>query len=129
MSDTFNMSGDFRGSVINVKSTLQNVQQTIGEMRGADQGDQEQLQKLVGQLSDELQNSPAASKEQVDALVAMVQQLVDQARAPQPNHTMVQITAEGLKQAAKNLAGVLPSVLPMAVQIADVVGKIISGAR
>ena len=36
MSDRFEMSGDFRGAIVNIKSTLSNVQQSIGDIRSQD---------------------------------------------------------------------------------------------
>ena len=38
-----------------------------------------------------------------------------------------QISVAGLKQAAQNIAAVLPNVLPIAMQIADAVRKIVGG--
>ena len=37
MADRINLSGDFRGSIINIKSTLTNVQQSVGDIRTDDQ--------------------------------------------------------------------------------------------
>jgi hypothetical protein len=42
---------------------------------------------------------------------------------------MIQITGEGLKQAAKNLLDVTPMVISIATQIVLAVGKIAGGAR
>ena len=36
MGDKFDLSGDFRGSIVNIKSELKNVQQTVGEINTAD---------------------------------------------------------------------------------------------
>jgi len=52
---------------------------------------------------------------------------VEQATKAQPNKMLVQISAVGLKQAAQNIAAVLPTVLPIATQIADVLQKMIGG--
>jgi hypothetical protein len=34
MSDTFNLSGDFRGAILNINSTLRNVTQTVNTLPG-----------------------------------------------------------------------------------------------
>jgi hypothetical protein len=48
--------------------------------------------------------------------------MVEQASAEKPNKTMLQITGEGLKKAAENIADVLPTVLEIATKIVAVIG-------
>ena len=50
---------------------------------------------------------------------------MEAAKTEKPNKTMVQITGAGLKQAAQNLADVLPAVVTIAGQIALTVAKMI----
>ena len=90
-------SGDFRGANvnINIKSTLTNVQQSVGQIRTDDEASRKELGKLIAQLSET------------------------------PNKTMVKITAEGLKQAAQNLADVMPVVATIAGHIALTVIRLI----
>ncbi len=125
MADRINLSGDFRGSIINIKSTLTNVQQSVGEIRTDDQNARKELEKLIGQLSEALQNVPEKSREQAEAVAETAKALVDTAKAEKPNKTMLQITAEGLKQAAQNLAEVMPAVVTIAGQITLTVAKLI----
>ncbi|HSB02250.1 MAG TPA: hypothetical protein VLE49_16490 [Anaerolineales bacterium] len=125
MPDRYTMSGDFRGAIINIKSTLTNVQQSVGEIRTDDQNARRELEKLVGQLSEALQKVPEGRQEQAQAVAETAKVLVDTAKAEKPNKTMVKITGEGLKQAAQNLAEVMPVVVTIAGQIALTVAKII----
>ena len=125
MADRINLSGDFRGSIINIKSTLTNVQQSVGEIRTEDETARKQLEKLIGQLSEALQNVPEKNQEQAEAVAETAKALVDTAKAEKPNKTMLQITAEGLKQAAQNLAEVMPAVVTIAGQITLTVAKLI----
>ena len=125
MGDRFNLTGDFRGSFINLKSRLENVQQSVGEIHSDDEEARKELQKLIQQLSEALEKAPKEQKEQVEAVAETAKVLVDQAKGEKPNKTMIQITGEGLKQAAKNVAEVLPSVLPIAMQIVAAVGKLV----
>jgi hydroxypyruvate isomerase len=126
MADEFNMSGNFQGALINIKSTLSNVQQSVGAMPTGDAGARTELTNLIQQLSDELQKLPAEQQEYAQALAETTQALVDAAKQQKPNPTMVQITSDGLLKAAKNLATVAPVVLPLASQIVEVVSKIIA---
>jgi uncharacterized caspase-like protein len=119
--DQFNMSGNFSGANVNIKSTLTNVSQSIGAAPHGDAATKAQLQQLIEQLNAELQKVPAAQSSEAEAVAETAKAAIEQATKAQPNKTLVQISAEGLKQAAQNLAAVLPTVLPIATQIADTV--------
>jgi methyl-accepting chemotaxis protein len=125
MADRINLSGDFRGSIINIKSTLTNVQQSVGEIHTNDQTARKELEKLIGELSEALQKVPEKSQEHAEAVAETAKALVDTAKAEKPNKTMMQITGEGLKQAAKNLADVMPTVVTIASQIVLTVAKLV----
>lgn len=115
--DTFNMSGDFRGANVNIKSRLTNVQQTIGKLPNADDAAKAELQQLVAQLNDALQQAPEDKAEEAEAVAQMAETLVETANSEKPNKMMLQITGEGLKKAAENIAAVMPTVLGIATQI------------
>ncbi len=127
MADQFNMSGDFRGAIINIKSTLTNVQQSVGEISTDDESARKELEKLIEQLSEALQKIPVEKQEQAQAVAETAKALVDTAKAEKPNQTMLQITGEGLKQAAQNLAEVMPTVVTIAGQIVMAVSKLAVG--
>jgi hypothetical protein len=124
MADRFNMSGDFRGAIINIKSTLTNVQQSVGDIRTSDETSRKELESLIGQLSEVLQNVPAEHQEEAQAVAETAKVLVDTAKAEKPNKTMLQISGEGLRQAAQNLAEVMPTVLTIAGQIVMTITKL-----
>ena len=124
MADRFNLSGDFRGAIVNIKSTLTNVQQSVGEIRTSDEMARKELEQLIGQLSEALQKAPVEHQEQAQAVAETAKVLVDSAKAEKPNKTMLQISGEGLKQAAQNLADVMPAVVGIAGQIVLTVAKL-----
>lgn len=124
MADRFNMSGDFRGAIINIKSTLTSVQQSVGEIHTTDETARKELETLIGQLSETLQKVPVENQEQAQAVAETAKVLVDTAKAEKPNKTILQISGEGLKQAAQNLAGVMPTVVSIAGQIVMTVAKL-----
>ena len=123
--DTFNLSGDFRGANVNVKSKLEKVQQTIGALPHADEAAKAELQQLISQLNDALQEAPEDKAEEVEAVAQMAETLVDAASSEKPNKMMVQITGEGLKKAAENVAAVMPTVLVIATQIVTAVANLV----
>jgi hypothetical protein len=125
MGDTFTMSGDFRGAILNIKSTLTGVTQTIGQMTGADEETKAALTALVDRLNEALQQAPPEVEEEAEAVAETAKALVEQAAADKPNKTMIRITGEGLKQAAQQVAAVMPTVVAIAAQIVAAVGKFV----
>lgn len=124
MGDKFNLSGDFRGAVLNIKSTLTNVQQSIGEIPSTDESTKQELESLVEAMKQALEAAPADKQEEAQAVAESAKMLVETAKAEKPNRTMIEITGEGLKKAAQNLAEVMPSVVSIATQIVVAVMKI-----
>jgi len=127
MGDQFNLSGDFRGSIINLKSTLRDVQQTAGMIPGASDDERAQLQDLIARLMTELEKVPPEKKEDVEAVALTATSLVEQVKGEKKNKMLVKITGEGLKEAANNLASLLPSLLPIVTQMVTVVTKMSGG--
>src|SRR5215203_5600816 len=125
MADRIDMSGDFRGAIINIKSTLTNVQQSVGDIRTDNLKARDELEKLIGQLSEALQKVPAGQEENAEAVAETARALIDTAKAEKPNKTMIQVTAQGLKLAAQNLAEFMPTVVTLATQIAVTVSNLI----
>lgn len=111
------MSGDFRGSIVNAKSTLDKVIQSIGANPNLASADEEKLVELVTQLQQELEKTPEGHDEETQVVAELVQDLTDKSKEEKPNRKILEIKGENLKQAAKNLAEVMPTVLTIATQI------------
>ena len=47
MGDQFNLPGDFRGAILNIRSTLRNVQQYVNEIHTENVGAREELAQLI----------------------------------------------------------------------------------
>lgn len=124
MGDQFNMSGDFRGAVLNIKSKLENVTQTINTMTGGEPSEKAELQRLLQQLSETLQKVPQEHTENAEAVAETARILVEMASQEKPNKTMIKLSGDSLKQAAQNLAVVMPAVLGIATQIVDTITKL-----
>jgi hypothetical protein len=124
--DTFNMSGDFRGAFVNIKSRLENVSQTIGTLPDGDPSTKAELERLVEELNEALQQVPPDKAEDAEAVAQSAEALVETATQEKPNRTMVEITGDGLKKAAQNLANVMPTVLTIATQIVHTVSEFVS---
>ncbi len=120
MGDTFNLSGNFSGSNINIKSTLTNVSQTIGSLPSADDASKQELQRLIQKLNEALQKVPPEKAEDAEAVADYAKDLVEITKDDKPNKTKFRITGEGLKEAAKSIA----EVVPIATQIVMTVAKL-----
>ncbi len=117
MGDQISISGNYQNVILSIKSTLTNVQQSAGAMPAVDDAARQELQRSLEQLSEALEQIPASLKQQAEAVAAATQVLVEAAKPDKPNKTMVEITGEGLKKAAMNLAGAAPAVVTIAGQI------------
>jgi hypothetical protein len=124
--DIFNMSGDFRGALLNIKSTLDHVTQTIGSIPHGDEPTKVQLQQLLTNLNEELQKAPPNKAEDAEAVADFTKKLVDTAASKNPNKKILEVTGEGLKQAAQNIADVMPVVLGIATKIVSMVGLLVA---
>jgi len=123
--DQFNLSGDFKGSILNIKSTLSNVSQSIGASGTIDQTTADQLKKLVDQLSAELQTHAAQSPEGATELAKRTEIVVAEATKSKPDQDDVKYSLERFTKAATNIGGVIGTALPIATQIADFIRKMV----
>jgi len=119
------MSGDFRGSILNIESTLTNLSQSIGALIGAEADLKSELVGLIDQLKNELKSVPADKAEEAEAVAWAAQSLVQNSAEESPNRFKVQISRDGLREAAKSLAGIVPSVLSVIDRIVSCVGRLI----
>jgi phage-related protein len=121
MGDKITISGNIQNSILNIKSTLTNVQQSIGSISTGDEATRQELQGLIDQLGQALENIPPNLKEEAEAVAAATQMLVESAKAEKPNKPLLQISGEGLKKAAENLSQVAPTLVSIASQVVAVV--------
>ncbi len=117
MGDQISINGSYQNVILNIKSTLSNVQQSVGAMPAVDEAARNELKDWIALLSQTLEQIPASLKEQSEAVAAAAKMLVDTANSEKPNRTMLEITGDGLKKAAANLAGVAPAVATIAGQV------------
>jgi len=104
-------------TIVNIDSTLNNVNQTITAANDMDETTKQQLKELVEQLNVELKKTPENNAGDAEAVADAAKALVDAGTKPNPNKSTIQITADGLKKAAQNIASVMPAVLTIATGI------------
>lgn len=113
--------GDVTNSNLNLKSTLTNVTQSIGQIPQADEATKQELTTLVKKLLAELQKAPADKVDDVELVAEDAEALIELAADPQANPKKVQRTADNLKKAAEDIKEVMPTVLVIAKQIVKAV--------
>lgn len=84
------------------------------------------LDDLLTQLKEALAQVPAAQREDAEAVETLAHDLAQTSSQETPNKKLLEIKAESLKAAAKNLAEVAPTVMLIATQV---VNHILTGGR
>jgi ElaB/YqjD/DUF883 family membrane-anchored ribosome-binding protein len=118
------MSGDFRGAILNIDSTLTNLSQNIGKLPGADADVKDELKQLIDQLRQALEEASSEQAEEAEAVVWAAETLIEAKSAEKPNRVKIEITKEGLKKAAENIASVMPTVLTIAEKIVSAIDRL-----
>lgn len=119
-------SGDFRGGLLNVQSTLRDARQAIGTLPTADDAARTELIRLVGQLEKALQATPPGREDEAEEVAQMAKELVEAAGAEKPLRSKIHGLGEGLKRAAGALAGALPELLDLTAQIVATVTSLMA---
>ncbi len=116
--DTFNMSGNFQGANVNIKSTLENVTQSINTLPYADDSAKADLVMLVAQLDELLKQVPSTEGQK---LSAETEALLNMAAMDKPNSTVLEMLGNGLKQTAVKFKDNLPEIVEVATKIVTAV--------
>jgi hypothetical protein len=119
----YELSGDFRGALLNIESTLRDVRQTIESLPAADDARAE-LIRLVGQLGKALQATPPGRETEAEEVADLAKELMEAAGAEKPSRAKVRGLGAGLKEAAGALADALPSIVDVAARIAVAVSAL-----
>ena len=125
MGDKFDMSGNFQGSMINIKSRLTNVTQSIGTLPDATQEAKQEFTQLLSQLRAALETVPAECVDDATKVAKRVEALVDEVKENKPDEEEIKTRGESLKKAAENLAGIVPIVLNIVTQIVSYIPKLL----
>ena len=116
------ISADFRGSNLNIKSTLQNAAQTAQTLPNADEAAKHELEKLMIQLNDALQKHAVEKPEDTEAIAVSAKDLVEKASKEKPNNKLLEISAKGLKEAAEAIKDVVPIAISIIKTVAGFAG-------
>ncbi len=119
---TFHVSGS--GSIINVQSTLNNSTQTIHNSPALADEDKIQFEALIEKLESALGQVPDEYGDDKEAVAVCASRLAEDVSRSKPNKKAIAISAEGLKKAAENIAGIAAPVLATVNAILSFVARL-----
>lgn len=123
MSETYNISS--QGGIINVKSQLQNVQQTIAGCGVLADDKKQELASLIAALQKELERVAIQRPKEVKRVTTAVEQVTDEICSDSPDTDWVQSGLATLDKAVRAVKDVAPKALDIASKIAAVVGLLL----
>jgi len=111
------------GGIVNVKSTLNNVTQMI-QASSLPEAKADELCTLMEELKRALEDVPEAKAEDAQRVAQTAELLASEAVKENPKKSFLNLTKEGLKEAAEAVAEIAPKVLATAGKIAAWVGAL-----
>jgi hypothetical protein len=122
MGHKINVGGS---AIINIDASLSNVMQTIGASAGLDSTQKSQLEALVQSLKTELEMLKASHADETKEIAEALEKAVTSATKPphERKKSLLQLSANGLKEAAALVKDIAPNVLTTA----DTIAKFIVG--
>jgi len=120
--DTYELSGTFTNSNVNLNATLTGVIQTISSAAVGEDATRSELASQVKALKEALSKVPPAKREDAEAIAETTKDLFEKVVKPEPNRKAIQITAKGLKDAAEAIAESIPIVASIVATVGKIVG-------
>jgi len=126
--DQIIQSGDFRGTIINIKTKLNKVTQNVGALTGVSETKRDELIRLIDELQTQLEQVPAQKAKDAEVIAEHLDSLIKELCKKEETHSdTLETMGDRLKKAAKNLREVMPTVLPIATQIVAHILQLASG--
>jgi len=114
MGDQYQLEGDFRNSIINIKSTLDKASQSVAEMGQGSSDLRQQVRSQIESVMKLLEQVPEAYDELAERIAKRINSMVESATETRPDKEFVQTLSKGVENAAAELAEALPE-LPKAI--------------
>lgn len=106
------------GGIVNVKSSLKHVTQSITSAESMPQERRIELKALIDELSGALKQVEQEHPADAERVVKSAEMVVSELTKEKPSSSFLKITIEGLKEAAKAVEAIAPTVLSVAAKIA-----------
>jgi hypothetical protein len=109
---------------VNVKARLDRVTQIVKNAPAIPTKEKDQLADLIDQLKHALEAAAEKQPEDLQRVIQAAEMVAAEVSKQKPSKSFLALSAEGLKEAAKAVAGIAPTVLNVATQIVQFVGKL-----
>lgn len=119
---TTNIQGN--NNQLSIGSILTAASQTIQVTSALEAKEKDEIKDLLDQLQQHLQEVPDDRADDAEAVAEMARSFVEGATKEKPNKKVLEITADGLKKAAENIASITPQVLTTALAIISFIDKL-----
>ena len=103
---------------VNIKSRLDHVTQMVNATGSLKDADRQALSKLIEEMKDALRTASEKRPEEADRVASSMETVTSELAKSKPDKPFLNISLDGLKQAAKALEDIAPSVLTTAGRIA-----------
>ncbi len=109
---------------VNIKSRLDHVTQTVQQAPGWSDERRQELEQLVAELAEGLKVVAEKRPDDAERVTKTAELVFAEATKEKPDHGFLSISVEGLKQAAKAVADIAPTVLAVAGKVAAFVAAL-----
>jgi hypothetical protein len=106
---------------VNVKARLEHVTQTVNAAPAITDVQKQEFSALIEELKQALASAPTTKPDDTQRVVQAAEIVAAEVSREKPNKSFLAITAEGLKEAAKAVGDIAPTVLSVAAKIATFV--------
>lgn len=119
------LNAAFGQATMNVKSRLESATEAAGAIPHAEEQERQRMVQLIEELRVQLETLSQQHAEEALKVARRLDVLMEEVQDEEPDPEMVAISGEGLKRAAENLAGVLPAVVGIALDIVKQAGLLV----
>jgi NTE family protein len=122
MNNNVNVGGN---AIVNIDSTLNNVQQTMGQVAGLSAEKKSDFEKLIAEMQVEIVKIKESHSQEAALIAQRLQEVVQGAAHPpeKRNSTLLSLSGKGLVEAAETVGKIAPKLL----LTASLVAKFIAG--
>ena len=125
MRDQFNLSGDFRGALININSSLDRARQCVDAAASEEFADiRAKLDGLLDKLREELSAVGPEHHEAAEALAESTAVVVETATSARSNPTSIQAGVQRVLNRGKSLLKASPAIASTVNTILEIVEKV-----
>lgn len=124
MRDHFEFSGDFRGAVVNINSSLNSAAQSAANGVFGTEADKAKIQDLLRDLRAALVDVDPANVENAEALAVSTQHLIEAAYSNRPNRSLIATSIKAVREGGMALLTASPAIAATVNDIVDTIQKI-----